>query len=397
MSNVLFLTSQYTGAAAANGICTRNIVQALKEKGHQVSVVCYQNDVQEEDVYMIPAQKAGGNDRLLSKLGKAIRSYFCPVMDENIHKLFCETALSLCENKKIDAVVYVYFPLETVMVMEDVKKRFPNITNIVYELDSVGDGIFAASKRNNLAVYNYEKWCIQNYRYADKVVIMESHEEYWRRKFGAEHGDKLQIADIPVLTPRTLPENVEPDHSVVSFLYGGLLGQKYRSPAHLLSVLDAYSKQEKITADFFSKGDCEDQIAAYEARNSSFHRRGYVPEAVLEEALAKADVLVSIGNRISRSVPSKLITYLSYGRPVIHLASQREDVCIGYLERYPLGLVLYEMDSVDENVKKLSRFVEEVRGKTVQFDTISETLILNTPEYSAELILKIISDLQRGG
>ena len=106
----------------------------------------------------------------------------------------------------------------------------------------------------------------------------------------------------------------------------------------------------------------------------------------MDKAIARADILVSIGNSISRSVPSKLITYLSYGKPVIHFSSQKDDVCVQYLDQYPLGLVLNEWESVEENACKLCGFIQKVQTMTVEFSEIANTLWMNTPLYSAELI-----------
>ena len=153
-------------------------------------------------------------------------------------------------------------------------------------------------------------------------------------------------------------------------------------------MFEEYSKAEEATLDFFSKGDCEAKIAETAKRVSGIRQNGYVPEAVLDEAIAKADVLVSIGNRFSRRVPSKLITNLSYGKPVVHISLQKDDVFAQYLEQYPLGLVLYAWDPVEENAKKLGQFTKENRHKTVGFTEVATALVKNNPAYSADLICK---------
>ena len=388
MSNILFLTAQYTGAASANGICTKNVVKELTKKGHAVTVLGYENGVSEENVYTIPVYYANTKNCKISKIGKTVGSFFLPVLDKNREQNFTKMTLSLCEEKEIDAVVCIFFPLETVSVMKCVKEAFPHIKTIVYELDSIGDGIFASSKFHYLATLAYEKWSGNNYCYADKIIIMKSHKKYWNRVWGKRYGNKLLIADIPVLIERTLPYVEKTSDSPTLFLYGGLLGKKYRSPGYLLSVVDSYSKKERVSMDFYTKGDCEQQISTFRETNPCVHQHGYVPEVVLEEAIARADILVSIGNRVSRSVPSKLITYLSYGKPVVHFASQREDVCIQYLEQYPLGLTLCEWDSVEENTNKLYDFVKRTRGNTVEFSKVEDTLLMNSPRYSADLIIE---------
>lgn len=391
MSNLLFLTSQYTGAAGANGICTRNIVNALKMKGHRVSVVCYDTGDTEDDVYTIPVTTKVKRN-LGQKVAAAIGSFISTSLDKDIEQYFQNLTLTLCEKKKIDTVICVFFPLEAAPVVRAVKKQLPHIATVIYELDSVGDGIFSKSKCYYFAKRAYERWGADNYRYADKVIIMKSHEEYWRKVWGKEFEEKLLIADIPVLMEHTFPRLEKREDSPTSIVYSGLLNRKYRSPKHLLSVFDVYSKNANAVLDFFSKGDCEELILSFRKNNPCIRQLGYVPSAVLEEAIVKADVLVSIGNKVSRSVPSKLITYLSYGKPVIHFATQKDDISAKYLDNYPLGLVLREWDSVEENAYKLHAFIEQTRGKYVDFSSVTDILRLNVPSFSANLIEGVIAN-----
>jgi len=386
MSRFLILSSNYLGSANANGICAKNIVKQLTAMGHEVYVVCYNQGPSEENVYTIPYNSVDVKSTFFSKVLRGTKSLFCPYYNKKLVKEYEAMALNICREKNIDTVISMYFPLETVPVMKSVKKFFPDIKRIIYELDSVGDGIYVSSFYQRVASKAFERWNKRQYRYADSIVIMESHEEYWKKKFGKKHGEKLVMADIPVLVKKELPKVCKNTDEPVSFLYGGLIEQAYRSPDYLLNVFEEYSKEEKAVIDFFSKGDCEGKIAERAKKIPGIRQNGYVPEAVLDEAVAKADVLVSIGNKFSRSVPSKLITYLSYGKPVVHFSSQKDDVCVGYLEKYPLGLVLNEWESVEENAQKLIGFTQEIKGKTVDFSYVVDALKMNTPKYSAELL-----------
>lgn len=391
MSNVLLLTSQYTGVAGANGICSRNIVNELQKKGHQVSVICYDNGISENNVYKIPKKRASANINTIVKGFRFIQSYLFAVVDRETEQNFEKLALSLCDIKKIDVVICIFFPLETASVVKAVKDKYPNIKTIIYELDSIGDGIFSSSKLRYFAKLAFERWAGKNYRYCDRVIIMKSHEEYWMKIWGKKYKEKLLLADIPVLLDNLIPKENTDDTLPVSILYAGLLAQKYRSPEHLLSVFDIYSRRRQAFLNFYSKGDSEGVITAFAKKNAGIRQWGYVPTNILEEAIAKADVLVSVGNRVSRSVPSKLITYISYGKPVVHFSSQKGDVCVQYLEKYPLGLVLREWDNAETNANKLYEFVEKNRGKMVDFSEISNPFLMNTPSYSADLIEDIIS------
>lgn len=386
MSKVLVLSSYYLGTATANGICAKNIARQLKQNGHEVFVVCYDKGEAEENVYTVSCPATERKRSLVTKIYGRLRAAVTPTLNRSLIREYTTVSLNLCEEKGIDIVVGMFFPFETAPVLQAIKKRFPRIHTVIYELDSVGDGIFSGSRYQALVNHAIERWSGKQYRYADRVIVMESHEDYWKKTFGKKYGDKLMLADIPVLTEKPLPRLEKSKEEPISFLYGGLIEQAYRSPDHLLDLFEEYSKTEKATLDFFSKGDCEEKIAERAKRVSGIRRNGYVSETALNEAIAKADVLVSIGNRFSRSVPSKLITYLSYGKPVVHISLQKDDVCAHYLEKYPSGLVLYSWDPVKENVEKLRQFTEENRYNTIDFTEVAAALVKNDPAYSAHLI-----------
>lgn len=386
MSRILFLSSLYLGAAGANGICTKNIVNQLKQSGHEVFVLCYDKGEPEENVYTVKTPVLARKRSLFTKIWGRLRGIFVPQLNGALIKEYQTQALKICEEKHIEVVVGMFFPLETATVMRTIKKKFPAIRTVMYELDSVGDGIFSGSKYNVLATKAFERWNARQYRYTDRVVVMESHEEYWNKVFGKRFGDKLVLADIPVLVEKQLPSVSKTTEDPISLLYGGLIEQSYRSPDHLLAVFEAYAKKEKATLDFFSKGDCEEKIAQVAKRVQGIRQNGYVAEAILDEAIAKADALISIGNRVSRSVPSKLIAYLAFGKPIVHISLQRNDVCVHYLEKYPLGLVLNAWDPVEENAQKMYDFINTVRGKKTEFSVVAKVLKKNTPPYSAEMI-----------
>ena len=386
MSRILILSSYYLGAATTNGICAKNLVKEFQKKGDEVYALCYDTGKVIENVYTVPCPVDKTATTFLGKLCILLRTFIKPTMNQTLVMEYRKATLQICKDKKIDTVICMFFPFETVTVIKAVKKHFPKIQTIIYELDSVGDGIASNNRFKTLRENAVKHWCHDQYRYADKVVIMQTHEEYWKKTFGKRFGDKLSIADIPVLVEKKLPLVDKQTGAPIQFLYGGLIEESYRSPEHLLKVFEIYSKLVQSELHFFSKGDCETKIDDAAKRIDGIFRHGYVPETELDIAIAQADVLLSIGNRVSRSVPSKLITYFAFGKPVVHFASQRNDVCVKYLEQYELGLVLCEWDSVEENVHKLINFVDRTRDKTLAFADVEKLFLINTPAFSVRLI-----------
>ena len=255
MKKILIISSCYLGAATANGICAKNIARQLRLDGHDVSVLCYEQEgIAEKGVYTVPYPTDPIRKSFFAKGFALLGSFITPSVNKKLTNDYVASALKLCAEKNIDTVVAMFFPFESVAILKSVKKQFPKIKTVIYELDSVGDGVFIGSKYQALANNAIRRWCDRQYCYADQVILMRTHEEYWKRTFGKKHGSKLSIADIPVLVERPLPKVEKNSEAPLRFLYGGLIQEAYRSPNYLLKIFEEYRRYNEAELHFFSKG-----------------------------------------------------------------------------------------------------------------------------------------------
>ena len=209
------------------------------------------------------------------------------------------------------------------------------------------------------------------------------------RTFETTYSEKLLIADLPILRKKSIQESHP--HEETRMIYSGLIEKRYRSPSYLLSVLkELHSRGFKFHISFYSKGDCEDEIAAVAMEVTEISQHGFVTPDELDVAINETDVLISIGNSFSRSVPSKIISYLSYGKPIIHFSAQENDVCNEYLSKYELALVVKQTMTVMQASDLVIDFLEKTKGKTVSFNDVQRNFILNDPDYCANLIYKTL-------
>lgn len=400
MSNLVVLSTHYIGVATANGLCAKNISQALKEKGHFVNVVCYQNDKEKEEnssgyFYTINPNNTRSLNLIQIVAKRIIRSAQLLlgstrfIYNDYVVAQYYQKLCLIHKEKNIDMIISMFFPIEAVQALFLFKQNNPNVKTVIYELDSIGDGI-GNSKFQNLLGRIYLKWLNEIYSVLDYVFIMKSHEKYWLDTFGVKFKSKLKVVDIPVLVNKSQP-NLFTDK--ISMIYAGLIERSYRSPQYLLMVLQALSEHVNFDFDFFSKGDCEQDIAKVAERLGCIKQHGYVSQEELDMAISKANYMISIGNSSSHSVPSKLITYFSYGKPIIHFSSQEDDVCKEYLLKYPLALIIDQSQPIEYSCDKIIKFIKNTKGKTIPFDEIRESLILNTPSYSAKCISEITQNL----
>lgn len=394
MSNFVLLSTYYLNIPSANGICARNIVNQLRQRGHKVFVVCYGNHQSfnsnsDEYIYTIPTKSTGQPHNIVQKIARTAKvamGSFEPIIDEELTNNYYNAISEINNKHSIDGIIAMYFPFESVEAMIRFLKQGNNIKSIMVELDSVGDGV---SNSKLLGIYDrvYERWLKKVYSIVTATIIMKSHEEYWKKLFYSTFANKLLISDIPVLTSR---DYIYVPSEKINMIYSGIIDKRYRSPEYLLDILKKLSTVISFSFDFYSKGDCENDISDAKLSINGINQHGYVEPEILESALEKADFLVNIGNALSRSVPSKLITYISYGKPIIHFASQQNDVCIDYLRRYPNALIVDQSNPVEVSFDQLIAFIENNIGKHIPYEIIEQEYYMNDPQYSADLICKIL-------
>jgi len=104
-------------------------------------------------------------------------------------------------------------------------------------------------------------------------------------------------------------------------LYAGTLGRKH-NPLLLLQILDELGRRgREAVLVVASEGDGADELALAARGRSDVSIVGYQPAERFSEVLSSADVVVALlepeAGRFS--VPSKVLSYLSAGRPIVAL------------------------------------------------------------------------------
>lgn len=393
MSRIIVLTTTYLNKPYANGVCARNIVRALRSAGHTVNVVCFEDKViPEEDIGQVccipkPPKRVTGDNSLFRRIGRTIKAIKKPEMDEQFVDNYFNITNKLLQTKCFDVLITMFFPIEGLEATSRIKQVYPGIKTIAYELDSIGDGILC-SVRQAVKNRSYVHWQKRVYEQIDHIIIMKSHQVYWKKVFGKRFQGKLLVSDLPVLVQHN--QSIKKTDESISMVYSGRIDSIYRSPKYLLSVLSELKKQLFFDFYFYSEGDCETVISEAAKQNSQIHQCGYVCQGELEKALEESDFLINLGNRTSNNVPSKLISYISFGKPIVHFSSQKDDVCRSYLEQYPLALIIDDSMKIDEAAKKLLFFVQSTKGKRLPFNLIESIFQENSPSHSAELITRIL-------
>lgn len=400
MKNLLVITGMYLPTPSANGACLDEILKEYYSLGYESYVVSLTNEdyAYETEYCKVYAVKSGikmSKNRMISKLqsGMFQLRYYPLVSNKTIQKSYDLCKKIIAENE-IHMVLCVQLPESAGYIGSMLKDEYPEIPIVLYELDSLADNFsnytgwkkYFSKRNDDLETKIYPKM--------DLILHLKSHEKFYSSERYSSYADKSIIVDMPLITSETYDiatSRAIDRNSTIKCVYSGVLTKNYRSPEYLLALVSGVKNLIHIQIDFYSRGDCEEMLHDYEDNilKDTVFCHGYIPKEELDAETGKADVLISIGNAFNDKVfamPSKIFYYMSMGKPILHIAPNKHDLCLEYLEKYPKAIVIFQDDPLESNVEKLIRFFNSLDGKRVPFDEITSIFKRNTPRYTVDAI-----------
>lgn len=379
---ILLITGDCLESDKPNAQCVSLLVQSMTELV-DVTVICINKPITNEKQNFI--------FKLYTKFKRIVT---WPTIDPAVTSKLYKQAKDAIARGKYDAVVGVHKPFSALLVAHRITRKLHGTAKfIIYELDPITNDIDKALGIGR-HLFFLSKWQEKRLFYAaDHIFHMRCN----RNKFdGSEYEafrQKSSYLDFPLIMRREAngSEHFSHKNEQRCLVYSGLLSSVFRSPDYLLEILDAVSKKIPLRAMFFTKGDCQDLILRYSQSNPAIVYSEYIPKTELDNIIENADCLISITNKLSDMLPSKLIYYISTGKPILHMSNGKNDICVDYLNKYELSLVLNEEINVDENALRLITFLGESRNKRIDIDTICRRFFENTPEFSSSVITQTIS------
>lgn len=206
----------------------------------------------------------------------------------------------------------------------------------------------------------------------------------------ADFAHKAHVLDFPSLVPPPPSPAVQKESGRLRCVFVGSLYPSLRTPHYALELFSALNDPNLELV--FVGGGWEN----YPANLLEPYRKilgdrlivtGPLPAKQAAEEVAKADVLLSLGNGVDNQVPSKIFEYFAAGRPVLHLAKLENDPCRPYFDRWPLALTLLEQDGTGPQVlARLSAFLAEKGRSRLPFEEAARLFASNTPQAAARCL-----------
>ena len=274
-----------------------------------------------------------------------------------------------------------------------------NISSKIFEYMSFGGKVLHIFKgKNDPNVVYFEKYnnacCINCDDDFDKYV--EKIKNFLDKRVDIIPYEKIQEIfkeNMPDYTAKILLgggydlRSLQPQKSRYTILYAGVIRQNIMP--HVIDLLEPFLSKGVLCFDIY--GRSSDEYAKHHLSETAYQNvifHGFVKR---DKVLAKeyeADILLSMGNPDTDFIPSKIFEYLATGRKILHLYDYDHDSALPYYSIYPNSCCINVKDDMSDNREKVEKFIKS-DVKNIDFDSLKQMYYMNTPEFTAEMILSI--------
>ena len=375
--NVLIILNKYLSGVGQNAICIKKILPLINDSLN-VHILTFEQerlkDINSNSFIHTVFVKREQKNPFLELLRKR----------KNIKKGYKKASSIIIENN-IDCIISVVYPLESAVILTKLKKKYDHLNTLLYEIDSISNR-YKSPKTLYEKIYaslllNVEQKAFENSNY---IVLMKTHEMHYKYKFPS-YESKFIISDIPSLDVNNYDGAKITKKEQFKAIYGGNLYKGIRSIDYCLLFFKELRKFIDLSLNVYTNST--DLIANYYEYNEIFYFNKLISNDEFAKREQEADILISLGNKNSDFLPSKVLSSISTGKIVIHFYSDSNDVAIEYLSRYPYAILLNEGVSIRENIEKV------LKGLSIIFSSekisryhIFKEFYSNTPNCIAEII-----------
>lgn len=203
---------------------------------------------------------------------------------------------------------------------------------------------------------------------------------YFSKRLNDNDKRKLIELEHPMVTNKVSEKNSK--NSLMTFIYAGGLDRKQRNPLGILGFFNKVNSQIDINVNFYSYGNMQKSLAEFSQRHDFFYSNEGISSELLNEKMADSDFILTIGNKDSELVPSKIFDCISTGKPIIHFSQIDGDPYTSYLRKYENSIIIKFADlSSQETVEEICLFMQKTKGKVIEFNKIEKNFEECTPAY----------------
>lgn len=318
----------------------------------------------------------------LRLLARAIEYVFCnitstydmlatSIYERNIYKE-CQTIIN---NKDINSIFSVCFFFYAHRIAAKLHKK-SGIDWFQFWLDPLSYRF-----KNEFLMYKLSKR-MERRLLNDASKIYALPEVFLNSEIINDYRDKLVTFEIPYLENRLVSEKNR------DVIFAGGFVKRVREPRPvldlLLKILDGIDKDVKF--HFYVRN--KEEYVSYNINSKGricFH--DFVNHEELTNLLSGSYMLLTIGNKGTKQMPSKTVEYVSYRKPLLFFYADDEDASLRYLKDYPDICRINVDEDISINRKKIIEFIN-MKHSTISYDDLMkmETYWKSTPQYIRQII-----------
>ena len=389
MKKVLFVTGEYISQSAQNGLCVKLLIEELEKINTECHVLCIEEckneKVVNENIYPIYYKRhINGKLNKLRQLNKFIH---IPIESIRLVKKLEKKIIKMIIDNTYDLIIAVINPGENAEAVFSVKKRYPALNCLLYEIDPESNRYKCPSNFiENIWKIKSTMWEKKIYRKMDWIIHMESHRQHFENKAYSYYLDKTFFSDIPNLKFLRLLNKKSNER--ITAVYAGAFYPVLREPDYMI---DLFSFMDEIDLNIYTGEIYREHINELSSKKENIHINNFIPQEALNEVISKADLLVSIGNKESDFLPSKVLYYIGSGKIILHLYSDDNDVAKKYFEKYPKAILINQNVDIGKNIEIIKRKFDEVINLNLDEEQLKKIFYKNVPEYTTQILVRILN------
>ena len=351
----LFLSYDFYPVFGANSYILYNLTQELIHMGHEVHILTLkaQEGGEEEELWnhiflhRIPYSfnlkqilKFLFEFKFLSafKLAASIlRDYFTRKEYLKQYWSYYSTLrlTELLENCRIDLLINVCYPFESCLpVLNYIRRNGKSVPWIIYMQDPFATNNYYLRKYPQSELIHFQNHVFQ---IADKIIGTPSIRKELEQNNSELLLQKFKILNFPMIKKQQKTEsehNINFQRNYINCVYVGKFNQVTRNPGILFQIF-CLLRNERIRLHILGEKR-EDWNHDLPETSDNIFFYGYQSKEISVNAELNANILINVGNTVSNQLPSKLLEYISTGKPIVNLYKTEQCPSLEYMDQYPV-------------------------------------------------------------
>ena len=403
-SKILIVSHQFTPHVSPRTTRWKLIVEELISLGHQVTVITgTKQDQEDKDVNIIYVGNKNSNNIVRNFREKSNNltnsNLFKRIFYNSLKKIYRFIVktfawpdysmfwlISIYKNRRklkldYDLLITVSLPFSSHIAGYLINKK----NNKKWVMD-IGDP-FTLKKdapENNYLLYGALNKYFENklYSLADKIMFthndaMYTHKEYFKLPDG-----KVIVANPISKFDKAIYQkslNYNYNSLPIKFGYFGIFTKGVRSPINFLETLQ---KKKNIEFHWYVNNDSQSEIIFNNLESESI-LHSIVPRKKALNIMAESmHCLLSIGNLNPTQLPSKVIEYISTGKPVVHFVEIENDPVIKIANDFDNLFIITSKTNLDQFFIELTDYFKSV-------STFNKNLFIE--QYTSTSIIRLLN------